>query len=220
VQVGCTTSTSPVHFPHSAHGPRCLLTGDQREHRRSAHRQPTARSRQQGRSRRQQCIRTQADEPTRSGKPGPGGRVPRRPTPGSGPQPVPAGPGRASGGLSTRLAQPASISTAPVVRQHHRGQHPSEPLVCHDERNLVMRHEPSDSCPRVQQTVDRRCPACRTVRPLDDFPTPRHARRLLCALPAPQHRSRSPLPTADPAPGRTPRRGQLPRPARPALPGG
>jgi hypothetical protein len=32
-----------------------------------------------------------------------------------------------------------------------------------------MRHEPSDSCPGVQWTVDQRCPTCRTVRPLDDF---------------------------------------------------
>jgi hypothetical protein len=29
-----------------------------------------------------------------------------------------------------------------VVCDHHRGQHPSEPLNSHEERNLVMRHEP------------------------------------------------------------------------------
>jgi len=32
---------------------------------------------------------------------------------------------------------------APMVCDHHRGQHPSEPLNSHEERNLVMRHEPS-----------------------------------------------------------------------------
>jgi hypothetical protein len=45
-----------------------------------------------------------------------------------------------------------------------------------------MPHEPSDSCPRVQQTIDRRCPACRTVRPLDDFPTRTGTPTSLCAL--------------------------------------
>ena len=33
-----------------------------------------------------------------------------------------------------------------------------------------MRHEPSGSCPPLQLIADRRCPACWTVRPLDDFP--------------------------------------------------
>ena len=33
-----------------------------------------------------------------------------------------------------------------------------------------MRHEPSGSLPPVQQTADRRCPFCRAVKPLDDFP--------------------------------------------------
>jgi hypothetical protein len=32
-----------------------------------------------------------------------------------------------------------------------------------------MPHEPSDSCPPVQPTADRRCPSCRPVKPLDDF---------------------------------------------------
>jgi hypothetical protein len=34
-----------------------------------------------------------------------------------------------------------------------------------------MPHEPSDSCPPIQPTADRRCPSCRAVKPLDDFPT-------------------------------------------------
>jgi hypothetical protein len=33
-----------------------------------------------------------------------------------------------------------------------------------------MPHEPSDSLPAVQQTADRRCPACRTAKPSDEFP--------------------------------------------------
>jgi hypothetical protein len=33
-----------------------------------------------------------------------------------------------------------------------------------------MRHEPSGSLPPVQQTADRRCPSCRAVKSLDDFP--------------------------------------------------
>jgi hypothetical protein len=48
-----------------------------------------------------------------------------------------------------------------VVCDHRRGQHPSEPLNSHEERNLVMRHEPSGSCPLVQPAVDRRCAPCR-----------------------------------------------------------
>jgi hypothetical protein len=33
-----------------------------------------------------------------------------------------------------------------------------------------MRHEPTGMCPPIQQTADRRCPSCRTVIPLEDFP--------------------------------------------------
>jgi hypothetical protein len=44
-----------------------------------------------------------------------------------------------------------------VVCNHRRGQHPSEPLNNHEERNLVMPHEPSDSRPIVQPIADRRC---------------------------------------------------------------
>ena len=33
-----------------------------------------------------------------------------------------------------------------------------------------MRHEPSDSLPPLQPTSDLRCPSCRAVKPLDDFP--------------------------------------------------
>jgi hypothetical protein len=65
---------------------------------------------------------------------------------------------------------PPSPEAAPVVCHHHRGQHPSEPLNSHEERNLVMRHEPSDSSSPVQPTAGRRCPSCRVVRSLDDFP--------------------------------------------------
>jgi hypothetical protein len=42
-----------------------------------------------------------------------------------------------------------------VVCDHRRGQHPSEPLNSHEERNLVMRHEPSGSCSLVQPAIDR-----------------------------------------------------------------
>ena len=45
-----------------------------------------------------------------------------------------------------------------------------------------MPHEPSDSCPPIQRTVDRRCPACRTVRPLDDFATRTGTPAGCCAL--------------------------------------
>jgi hypothetical protein len=34
-----------------------------------------------------------------------------------------------------------------------------------------MPHEPRGSCSPIQPTVDRRCSSCRTVKPLDDFPT-------------------------------------------------
>ncbi len=33
-----------------------------------------------------------------------------------------------------------------------------------------MPHEPSDSRRPIQQAAGRRCPSCRTVRSLDDFP--------------------------------------------------
>jgi hypothetical protein len=33
-----------------------------------------------------------------------------------------------------------------------------------------MRHEPSDSRLPIQPATDRRCPSCRAVKPLDDFP--------------------------------------------------
>ncbi len=36
-----------------------------------------------------------------------------------------------------------------------------------------MPHEPSGSCPPLQLIADRRCPACWTIRPLDDFPAQR-----------------------------------------------
>jgi hypothetical protein len=32
-----------------------------------------------------------------------------------------------------------------------------------------MHHEPNGSCPPLQLIADRRCPACWTVRPLDDL---------------------------------------------------
>jgi hypothetical protein len=35
-----------------------------------------------------------------------------------------------------------------------------------------MPHEPSRSRRPLQPAADRRCPFCRTVRPLDDFPIP------------------------------------------------
>jgi hypothetical protein len=77
---------------------------------------------------------------------------------------------------------PPGPEVASVVCHHHRGQHPSEPLNSHEERNLVMRHEPSGSCPPVQRTTDRRCPACWTVRPQDDFPIEAGAPAGCCAL--------------------------------------
>jgi hypothetical protein len=40
-----------------------------------------------------------------------------------------------------------------MVCDHHRGQHPSEPLNSHEERNLVMRHEPSGSCPPLKPSL-------------------------------------------------------------------
>jgi hypothetical protein len=44
-----------------------------------------------------------------------------------------------------------------------------------------MRHEPSGSLPPVQPVANRRCPACRTVRPLDDFPAHAGAPAGCCA---------------------------------------
>jgi hypothetical protein len=40
-----------------------------------------------------------------------------------------------------------------MVCDHHRGQHPSEPLNSHEERNLVMRHEPIGSCPPLKPSL-------------------------------------------------------------------
>jgi hypothetical protein len=40
-----------------------------------------------------------------------------------------------------------------MVCNHHRGQHPSEPLNSHEERNLVMRHEPSGSYPPLKASL-------------------------------------------------------------------
>jgi hypothetical protein len=36
-----------------------------------------------------------------------------------------------------------------------------------------MPHEPSDLCLPIQPAAGRRCPSCRAVKPLDDFPIPR-----------------------------------------------
>jgi hypothetical protein len=35
-----------------------------------------------------------------------------------------------------------------------------------------MPHEPSGSCPPVQQAPAKRCPACRQIKPLAEFATP------------------------------------------------
>jgi hypothetical protein len=40
-----------------------------------------------------------------------------------------------------------------MVCNHHRGQHPSEPLNSHEERNLVMHHEPIGSCPPLKPSL-------------------------------------------------------------------
>jgi hypothetical protein len=68
-----------------------------------------------------------------------------------------------------------------VVCDHPRGQHPSEPLNSHEERNLTMRHEPSGSRPPVQPDPARRCLTCRTARLPDEFPTPTGTRGGCCA---------------------------------------
>jgi hypothetical protein len=34
-----------------------------------------------------------------------------------------------------------------------------------------MPHEPSDLCRPIQPAAGRRCPSCRAVKPLDEFPT-------------------------------------------------
>ena len=44
-----------------------------------------------------------------------------------------------------------------------------------------MRHEPSGPCPPLQPITDRRCPACRAVKPLDDFPIGAEAPAGCCA---------------------------------------
>jgi hypothetical protein len=67
-----------------------------------------------------------------------------------------------------------------VVCDHHRGQHPSEPLNSHEERNLVMPHEPSGSCPPVQQASAKRCAACGQARPLAEFATTPAGRSASC----------------------------------------
>jgi len=56
----------------------------------------------------------------------------------------------------------------PAVCNHRRGQHPSEPLNSHEERNLVMRHEPTGSRLPVQQAPCTRCPACAQATPPAD----------------------------------------------------
>jgi len=67
-----------------------------------------------------------------------------------------------------------------VVCDHHRGQHPSGPLNSHEERNLVMPHEPSGSCLPVQQAPTKSCAACAQSRPLAEFPTSSTGRRTSC----------------------------------------
>jgi hypothetical protein len=71
---------------------------------------------------------------------------------------------------TTEVTPAARRQVAPAVCDHHRGRHPSEPLNSHEERNLVMPHEPSGSLAPVQPAADRRCPSCRAVKPLDHFP--------------------------------------------------
>jgi len=44
-----------------------------------------------------------------------------------------------------------------------------------------MRHEPSGPCPSLQPITDRRCPSCRAVKPLDDFPIGAEAPAGCCA---------------------------------------
>ena len=43
-----------------------------------------------------------------------------------------------------------------------------------------MPHEPSGSCPPVQQAPANRCPACRQTRPLAEFPTSPAGRAASC----------------------------------------
>jgi hypothetical protein len=46
-----------------------------------------------------------------------------------------------------------------------------------------MPHEPSGSLPPVQPTADRRCPACRAVKSLDDIPTALPSTSAGCSAP-------------------------------------
>jgi hypothetical protein len=91
-----------------------------------------------------------------------------------------------------------------------------------------MRHEPSDSLPPLQPITDQRCPSCRAVKPLDDFPigAPRAA---MCSVGAavprsptaagsgPCGRSRAgPRPVTAPCSPTTPAKGVVAmRPERP-----
>jgi hypothetical protein len=43
-----------------------------------------------------------------------------------------------------------------------------------------MRHEPSDSCPPVQQAPAKRCPGCGQNRPLTEYPTNLAGRSASC----------------------------------------
>ena len=43
-----------------------------------------------------------------------------------------------------------------------------------------MRHEPSGSCPPVQQTPSKRCPACDQAKPLAEFATTPGGRPSCC----------------------------------------
>jgi hypothetical protein len=61
-----------------------------------------------------------------------------------------------------------------------------------------MPYEPSGSCPPLQPPADRRCPACRMVRPLDNLPTQPSMRAGCCvacrrrsAVVASRHRQRT-----------------------------
>jgi hypothetical protein len=75
---------------------------------------------------------------------------------------------------------PPGREATPAVVAHRRGQHPSEPLNSHEERNLVMRHEPTGSCPPVQQAPRTRCPACGQAMPLADVPATLAGRSSRC----------------------------------------
>ncbi len=85
----------------------------------------------------------------------------------------------AGGSLTTGTTKEAMSATkdktAPVVCDH-RGQHPSEPLNSHEERILVMPHEPSGSRPPVQSATAKCCPACDQAKPLAALATTGHGR--------------------------------------------